>query len=221
MNEETAPETAPEIALKDEVLLAMLPNIVFDGWSRHSFAEAGKSLGLSVEELARVFPGGADGARHWLDDWADRQMLARLAETEAAELRLSERVARALEARLDALSPYREAVRLALAARLNPLEWGHASAAAYATVDRIWRAVGDRSVDFSWYTKRASLAGIHGASLLYWLADTSPDFAETKDFIARRIADLGRIPLLRRRAKSAARPFTAPFEFFRRGTYRY
>ena len=43
----------------------------------------------------------------------------------------------------------------------------------------IWYAADDTATDFSFYTKRATLAGIFGAALLYWLDDHSVDFAET------------------------------------------
>ncbi len=41
------------------------------------------------------------------------------------------------------------------------------------TVDAIWHAAGDRSADWSWYSKRAILAGVYGATLLFWLRDDS------------------------------------------------
>ena len=42
------------------------------------------------------------------------------------------------------------------------------SACTARTVDAIWHAAGDRSADFSWYTKRAILAAVYTATVLYW-----------------------------------------------------
>ena len=44
----------------------------------------------------------------------------------------------------------------------------------YETVDGIWYAAGDSATDFSFYTKRVTLAAIYAATLPYWLEDRSP-----------------------------------------------
>ena len=71
------------------------------------------------------------------------------------------------------------------------------------TVDAIWHAAGDRSADFSWYTKRAILTGVYAATVLYWLRDTSDDDTATLGFLDRRLAGVGHIGSLRRRAEGA------------------
>ena len=63
----------------------------------------------------------------------------------------------------------------------------------YRTVDTIWRAVGDTSADFNFYTKRALLAGVYTTTMLYWFGDTSEDAEETWKFLDRRIADVMQI----------------------------
>ena len=62
-----------------------------------------------------------------------------------------------------------------------------AAACTGRTVDTIWHAAGDRSADFSWYTKRAILTAVYTATVLYWLRDTSEDNAATLAFLDRRI----------------------------------
>ena len=69
------------------------------------------------------------------------------------------------------------------------------------TIDAIWHAAGDRSADFSWYTKRAILTPIYAATLLYWLRDDSFDDEATLAFLDRRLAAIGRIGKLRRRVE--------------------
>ena len=72
------------------------------------------------------------------------------------------------------------------------------------TVDAIWHAAGDRSADFSWYTKRATLAFIYSTCFMYWLQDASPEDEATLAFLDRRLADAARLGRLRRRAPPAA-----------------
>ena len=60
--------------------------------------------------------------------------------------------------------------------------------AIWGTADRIWTALGDTSDDLNWYTKRATLSAVYGATVLYWLGD---DLARTirrrGSFLDRRI----------------------------------
>ena len=92
--------------------------------------------------------------------------------------------------RLEQNRPYKEAIRRALAVLALPQNARAAATCTARTVDAIWHAAGDRSADFSWYTKRAILAVIYSATLLYWLRDTSEDDAATLAFLDRRLAGL-------------------------------
>lgn len=58
-----------------------------------------------------------------------------------------------------------------------------------ALSDEIWFLAGDVSVDSSWYTKRASLAAIYGATEVFMTKDTSEGFKETSEFLDRRFED--------------------------------
>ena len=91
--------------------------------------------------------------------------------------------------------PHREAVRRAVATKILPWNAGPTGSALYRTVDLLWRLAGDHATDFSFYTKRVTLAGIYGSTLLYWLSDESDHQADTKAFLKRRlqnVADFGR-----------------------------
>jgi ubiquinone biosynthesis protein COQ9 len=62
-----------------------------------------------------------------------------------------------------------------------------------ALSDEIWYLSGDNTVDFSWYTKRASLSAIYASSELFMTTDTSKDFTLTEEFLERRLEDLQKI----------------------------
>ncbi|RMZ83847.1 hypothetical protein DV737_g1416, partial [Chaetothyriales sp. CBS 132003] len=57
----------------------------------------------------------------------------------------------------------------------------------HALSDEIWYLSGDTTVDFSWYTRRASLAAVYASSELFMTTDASPDFALTEEFVDRRL----------------------------------
>ena len=68
----------------------------------------------------------------------------------------------------------------------------------YETVDAVWYAAGDSASDFSFYTKRLTLAAIYGAVVLYWLDDRSEGFVDTRAFLDRRLGDAARVGRARR-----------------------
>jgi ubiquinone biosynthesis protein COQ9 len=55
--------------------------------------------------------------------------------------------------------------------------------------DEILYLAGDISVDFSWYTKRATISAIYSSTELYMTSDNSPEFVETEQFLDRRLEE--------------------------------
>lgn len=58
-----------------------------------------------------------------------------------------------------------------------------------ALSDEIWYLAGDTAVDFSWYSKRLSLAAVYASSEMFMTTDKSKDFSDTEDFLDRRLKD--------------------------------
>lgn len=174
-------------ALQDEVLLAALPNIVFDGWSMAALFDGALSAGMTRFDVARAFPAGEAEAVAHFADWADRRMLAGLAEYDLRSMKVRARAHAAVRARLEALAPYKEAVRRAIAFSAMPVHCALGPKTLYATVDAIWFAIGDESTDFNFYTKRALLAAVVASTTLYWLEDSSEEHDETWAFLDRAL----------------------------------
>ena len=181
------PERSAE---RDAALDALLATVPFEGWS---IAALRRVAGPDADLL---FPGGPVDMVEAYCDLADRRM----AEGDAAEGRVPARVRAVIARRFAQNRPFKQAVRRGLS-----ILTAHPVAAAGCTartVDAIWHAAGDRSADFSWYTKRAILAGVYGKSLLFWLRDESDGDADTLAFLDRRLAGVGRIGKLRRRGEA-------------------
>ena len=189
------PERTPE---RDAAIVAMLPNVPFDGWTRRALRTGARDTGIQADEADMLFPRGTADMVEAFSDLADRRMEETAASL--AQTRLSARVRAVIALRLEQNRPYKEAIRRALAVLALPLNARTAAACTTRTVDAIWRAAGDRSEDLSWYTKRAILAAVYSATVLYWLRDHSEDDAATLDFLDRRLAGVARIGRLRGQA---------------------
>jgi ubiquinone biosynthesis protein COQ9 len=185
---------------RDRALDAMLSHVPFDGWTRQSLRLGLADAGMPEDEADLLFPGGAIDMVEAFCDLADRRMEQEAASI--AETRVSARVRAVIALRLRQNHPHKEAIRRAIAVLAFPGNVRAATGCAARTVDAIWRTAGDRSADFSWYTKRAILGSVYSATLLFWLRDFSEDDAETLAFLDRRLAGVGRIGSLRRRTET-------------------
>ena len=188
--------------LRDRIVQAALAHAAFDGWTLKALAAGAAEAGLTPDAAARAFPNGVAQAAEHLSDWADRLMLARLALQDVDSMRMRDRIAAGVRARIEVLAANREGARRVLGFTALPAHAGLASRCVYRTVDAIWYAAGDKSADFSFYTKRGLLAAVYGSTVLYWLSDTSKDFADTWAFLDRRIADVMRIPGIKARLRA-------------------
>ena len=204
-------ETAQRRALSE----AMLPDVAFDGWGSRSIASAAHRVGLDEAAADALFPGGARDAVAEFSHWADDRMLEVLAQQNLAAMKVRERVATAVRARLAVVAPHREAVRRALTLLALPRNLPLGLRLLYHTVDAIWHAAGDTATDFNFYTKRGLLAGVQAATTLYWLDDRSAGGEATNAFLDRRLADVMAIPKLGARLRERVDKLPNPLHLAR------
>jgi ubiquinone biosynthesis protein COQ9 len=201
------PERSPE---RDAAIDALLPNVPFDGWTSRALRQAMATSGQDPEDAPLLFPGGAPDMIEAYYDLADRRMEEGAAALDMTLMRVPARVRALVALRLRQNRAHKEAVRRALAVLALPGNARVGAACAARTVDAIWHASGDRSADFSWYTKRVILAGVYSATLLFWVRDTSDEDADTLAFLDRRLAGVGRIGRVRRRIEGIAARLRPP-----------
>lgn len=196
-------EDTDSVDVRDEqraaVIRAALPHIPFDGWSLASLKAGAQDAGLAPACIPDLFPKGVCQAVEFYVQLTDADMMAAMAALDIQNMKIRDRIKTAIKIRLNAAAPHREAVRRAVSMLSMPHHAGLSLKLTARSVDAIWRACGDQSVDFNWYTKRALLAGVYGATLLYWLEDTSENAQESWAFLDRRIEDVMRIPKIKAR----------------------
>ena len=169
----------------DRLLLASLPHVAKNGWVESAFMAGATELGLERVLIQRFFPGGPRELATHFSDWADRQMEETLLQEDLETLKLQKRISLALRIRYQALGKYRDAVKSFISFSMMPQNALVGINCMFMTVDKIWYSVGDQSTDFSYYTKRAILAGLVSSATFYWLNDQSNEFNDTSIFIDR------------------------------------
>jgi len=207
---------AEKVAQRDAVLRSALPHIPFDGWSMKTLEAAAEEAGFGRAAARRLFPAGAsDAIAHWRS-LADRLMAEDLVKLDLSAMKIRERIATGVRLHLERWTPHREAIRAALALSPLPPFAGDSLRGWYNTVHAIWRAAGDTSTDYNFYTKRGLLAGVYGTTLLYWLNDRSEGCVATWAFLDRRIANVLQIPKLQKRIAEGFALLPDPRRLFNR-----
>ncbi len=194
-----------DAARKAAVVDAALPHIPFDGFTEKVLKNAADEAGVAARDLPRLFPDGPLSLVEAMSIAADEDMEARLAKAKLGRMKVRERIAKAVRTRIDILRPHKEAARRAAAFLTLPPNAPRAVTLLYQTVDKMWRAAGDTSTDFNFYTKRAILAGVYSATLMRWFNDDDEDEAATDAFLARRIEDVMRFEKLKAQIRERAK----------------
>jgi ubiquinone biosynthesis protein COQ9 len=169
------------------VLDQALKLVPHEGWTWRMAKLAGKAAGLSEGETELLLPQGPADLAALLSRRHDAKALEALGALDAGALKIRERIARGVAARIDAAIADEAAVR-----RLNgwfalPQNMGLGGRLAWETADKVWRWAGDTATDENHYSKRVLLAGILSGALAIRLA-SGPEAA--KVFTDRRIENV-------------------------------
>lgn len=179
---------------RDRLIDAALAHVIFDGMSDKAISAGAQDIGMSAA-LAHVHlpRGGAElaAAYHRRGDAALRDWLART----PPQGRFRDRIADAVIQRLT-LSD-REMARAGAVVLALPQHAGLGAKLVWESADAIWTGLGDMSEDVNWYSKRATLSAVYGATVLYWLGDDSPRLEDTRAFLDRRIEGVMRFEKLK------------------------
>ena len=183
--------TTPYETTKNALLDAALMHVPFDGWSETTFKMAAQDSNVDMAMARAVCPRGAVDLALAYHARGDAAMVARLRADPLPD-RFSDKIAAGVRFRIEAVSD-KEAVRRGTTLFALPMHAADGAKAIWGTADKIWDTLGDTSQDVNWYTKRATLAGVYSATVLYWLGDDSADNQATWAFLDRRIADVMQI----------------------------
>ena len=175
----------------DALRLALAPAIAdaaaFDGWSKLAVANAAAAAGIDPASALYAFSGGAMAM---IEAWVhsvEAAMAAALPADKLAAMKIRERIRSLVQFRLDAIAHQKEALRRALAIMASPQNAVRSLGLGWHSADAMWRLAGDVATDYNHYTKRLTLGSIYAATLAVYVDDTSPDHAETRAFLERRI----------------------------------
>ncbi|KAG4443138.1 hypothetical protein IFR05_001370 [Cadophora sp. M221] len=185
--------SGPFNTVETSILSASIPHIPSHGFTSTTLSLGAKDAGYT-DASTNLFPNGAFSLVHY---HLVTQRLGLATKTHVLNVEEGERPmgtgAKVKALTWERLMANREVIHRwqeALALMAQPSNFPTAISELSSLADEIWFLAGDKSVDSSWYTKRASLSTIYAATDLFMTRDKSPEFAETKEFLDRRFGDV-------------------------------
>ncbi|MDC0093706.1 COQ9 family protein [Alphaproteobacteria bacterium] len=189
------------INIKFNLVKAMLSHVPFDGWTWVAMENGAVDINFESDKIAnkridtykKLFKGGAIDFIDVFSEIIDLEVKDNYNNLKSKPQRIPEKIKNIILMRLSLCNKYKEAVRSSLTITALPNNSKKSVKILYRTCNTIWRMSGDKSTDFSFYTKRISLAAVYTSTLLFWLNDSSIDQKHTEYFLDRRLNDISKI----------------------------
>ncbi|XP_071824519.1 ubiquinone biosynthesis protein COQ9, mitochondrial-like isoform X1 [Apostichopus japonicus] len=188
-------EMVTEEELKSSILDSALNFVPSHGWSVKAIAKGAQQHGYPGVTHGLFPRGGGDLMHHFVrqcnnDISKHLEGLSKDTDKSRNSSELSPSILRdAFQMRLRMLVPYMDHWPQAMALTALPTNIQEHFTNLYKLIDDICYHSGDRSVDFSWYTRRLALLGVYKSCELHIVQDGSHDYQETWDFLDRRLDD--------------------------------
>ena len=204
---------------KTKLLLSFLENVPFDGWSWEtlyfsayeiSLVKSKKISEIEKDNIRNLFNNSLIEIIQEFNIYLDNEMKERFKKSKPKNMRIPDKIKSQIMLRLKAASKFKEAARISLGMMALPKNSKIALTMLYKTCDVIWRDCGDKSTDFSFYTKRLILSGVYSSTLSYWLNES--DFTKVEDFLQRRLDNVSNFGKIKKLPKLINQ--TSPFNTF-------
>ena len=208
-----AQSTASSDAPSDRFLLALLDAMLElapdSGWTSATLDRAAEKAGLTQGQALLAAPHGVSDVLDAFGKRAAQAAGAALSQPEIAALKVREKVRAGVKTWLAALGAHKAAVKRAAVTPANLLT---GPKGLWAAADAIWAALGDKSTDYNWYTKRMTLSAVLGSTLAAWLG--TDDEAAIDSFLDHRIENVMQFEKFKAQAKDAFAKMPDPMDIF-------
>ena len=192
--------------IRIDLIMAMLTHVPFDGWTWEAMEQGAIDIGYENKKTSSerikifkdLFKNGSIDFIDIFSEMIDLEVKENYNSIEPKPERVPEKIKKIIMIRLNLCQKYKEAVRSSISLTAIPVNTKISLKILYRTCNSIWRIAGDKSTDFSFYTKRISLAAVYTSTLLFWLNDKSSNNIETEFFLDRRLKDISKISSLKR-----------------------
>jgi len=157
------------------------------GWSRETLLQCAKKQRISTSVLAKLFPSFEYDVLKFIIAQNNIQVEKNYNSFNNSRLKTRDKIKTILELKFDSNEYLKKSLPEMLKFLLRPGNLLMSIKMLHENSDFIWNLAGDKSNDFSFYSKRGLLSMVYLATLVYWLNDKSTKGIGTKNFISKSV----------------------------------
>ena len=172
---------------QDKLAKLFIQQVPKYGWSRETLLHCAKKQRITTPNLALFFPSFEYDVLKFLIAQNNKIVEKNYNSFNHSRLKTRDKIKTILELKFDSNTYLKEALPEMLKFLLRPGNIFMSIKMLHENSDFIWKLAGDKSNDFSYYSKRGLLSMVYLATLIYWLNDKSTKGIGTKNFISKSV----------------------------------
>jgi len=172
---------------QDKLAKLFIQQVPKYGWSRETLLHCAKKQRITTPNLALLFPSFEYDVLKFLIAQNNNIVEKNYNSFNHSRLKTRDKIKTILELKFDSNTYLKQALPEMLKFLLRPGNIFMSIKMLHENSDFIWKLAGDKSNDFSYYSKRGLLSMVYLATLIYWLNDKSNKGIGTKNFISKSV----------------------------------
>ena len=172
---------------QDKLAKLFIQQVPKYGWSRETLLHCAKKQRITTPNLALLFPSFEYDVLKFLIAQNNTIVEKNYNSFNHSRLKTRDKIKTILELKFDSNTYLKQALPEMLKFLLRPGNIFMSIKMLHENSDFIWKLAGDKSNDFSYYSKRGLLSMVYLATLIYWLNDKSTKGIGTKNFISKSV----------------------------------
>ena len=172
---------------QEKLAKLFIQNVPKFGWSRETLLQCAKKQRISTSVLAKLFPSFEYDVLKFIIAQNNIQVEKNYNSFNNSRLKTRDKIKTIMELKFENNNHLKKALPEMLKFLLRPGNILMSIKMLHENSDFIWSLSGDKSNDFSYYSKRGLLSMIYLATLIYWLNDKSEKDIATKNFISKSV----------------------------------
>jgi len=186
---------------KNLVLEEFLKLCPLEGWNDEVLKKSCLACKIDENFSHLVFENGALDVAEFFSRNIDDEMTTKIKTLDLDQMKIRDKIKEAVKIRLNLNSSHKVAIKRMISFYYNPKNSANALKNCYKTADLIWKAIGDKSTDFNFYSKRVILGKIYVRTLICFVDDSSENNNKTWNLLDSEIGKVMKIGKIKNSAK--------------------
>ncbi|MBN9543711.1 MAG: COQ9 family protein [Alphaproteobacteria bacterium] len=172
--------------LRKSIVNQLVNHIPFDGWTDVSLKAAYSDANIDYALNDVIFPKGFVSIMQELINIINADFIEKLNQAEFHNMGIRHKIAHVIIKKLEAAQPYKEILETG-SSMLLIKDRKLLLKQIWKESDETWRIIGDKALDFNYYSKRSLLYIVYTKTILFWFKDKSLNNSDTIAYMYKEL----------------------------------